>query len=167
MLQTGFPAIVHRSATTLVLGSMPGRESLARNEYYAHARNAFWPIVAALAGLELPNTYEARLALLKAQQIGLWDVIDRCERAGSLDSAIVETSVQVNDFARLFCEFPNISRVVFNGKKAADIFNRHVKRRDAITDRPITYFCLPSTSPANAGMRFEDKLTHWRQALTD
>jgi len=145
---------------------MPGRESLARNEYYAHARNAFWPIVAAIAGVELPSNYEARLAVLKAQKIGLWDVIGRCERAGSLDSANVESSVQVNDFARLFCEFPNICRVLFNGNKAADIFNRHVKRHGTFTDRPITYFCLPSTSPAHAGMRFEGKLTLWRQALT-
>ena len=165
MLQTGFPSIVDEFSSVLVLGSMPGVASLKRREYYAHERNTFWPIMAAIAAVDLPASYGDKVALLKEQKIALWDVIGHCERPGSLDSAIVEASICVNDFERFFSAYPRIRRVLFNGKKASDIFRRHLKRHGPFTTRDIDYLSLPSTSPANAGMRFEAKLALWREAL--
>ena len=47
-LSVGFPPIADVSARVLVLGSLPGRKSLERHEYYAQPYNAFWRIMGAL-----------------------------------------------------------------------------------------------------------------------
>nr|HRM71210.1 DNA-deoxyinosine glycosylase [Thauera phenylacetica] len=118
-------------ARVLVLGSMPGTASLAAAQYYAHPRNAFWPIMGALfgAGPELP--YAQRLERLASAGVALWDVIGRCERAGSLDSAIAPASIEANDFAGLFAACPGIDHVFFNGAAAEAAFRRHVRSRVA------------------------------------
>lgn len=147
-------------ARVLVLGSMPGAASLAANEYYAHPRNAFWPIMGALfgAGPELP--YAERLQCLTAAGVALWDVIAACERPGSLDSAIAPASIQANDFARLFRDCPHIGHVFFNGSAAETAFRRHVHGRIAL---PALHFTrLPSTSPAHAARGFAAKLAAWQ-----
>ena len=101
-----FPPAFRTDARVLILGSMPGEASLAAGRYYAHPRNAFWPIMGALfgAGAELP--YDQRLARLNAAGVALWDVIARCRRPGSLDSAI-EDSVP-NDLASLKRRAPKL-----------------------------------------------------------
>ena len=119
-----FPPIASPDARILILGSMPGQASLAAGQYYAHPRNAFWPIMGALfgAGPELP--YAQRLERLASAGIALRDVIGRCERAGSLDSAIAPASIEANDFAGLFAACPGIDHVFFNGTAAATLFRR-------------------------------------------
>lgn len=143
---------------------MPGAASLAAGQYYAHPRNAFWPIMGALfgAGPELP--YADRLQRLNAAGVALWDVIAACERTGSLDSAIAADSVEANDFARLFRACPHIEQVFFNGSAAETAFRRHVQGRIALPALRLTR--LPSTSPAHAARGFEAKLAAW-QAVKD
>lgn len=144
----------------LVLGSMPGEASLAAAEYYAHPRNAFWPIMGALfgAGPELP--YPERLQRLEAVGVALWDVIAACERAGSLDSAITPASIEANDFVRLFRDCPQIRHVFFNGAAAETAFRRHVRGRIALP--ALSFTRLPSTSPAHAARKLEAKLAAWQ-----
>jgi hypoxanthine-DNA glycosylase len=152
--------VFHADARVLVLGSMPGAASLAAAEYYAHPRNAFWPIMGALfgAGPDLP--YAERLQRLNAAGVALWDVIGACERTGSLDSAIAPESIVANDFAALFEACPRIGHVFFNGAAAEAAFRRHVRGRVALP--PLHFNRLPSTSPAHAARDFEAKLAAWQ-----
>lgn len=162
-----FAPVFRADARVLILGSMPGVASLAAAQYYAHPRNAFWNIMGVLfdAGPELP--YDERLARLNAAGVALWDVIARCKRSGSLDSAIARSSVEPNDFTGLFAVCPRISHVFFNGATAETAFRRHVRLpADA---GPANFVRLPSTSPAHAARDVANKLAAWqavRDALT-
>ena len=155
-----FPPVFHADARVLILGSMPGAASLAAAQYYAHPRNAFWPLMGRLfdAGPEL--SYEARLARLNAVGVALWDVIARCRRPGSLDSAIDRDSVEPNDFASLFATCTRIDHVFFNGTAAESAFRRHVRLPAGM--RPLAFTRLPSTSPAHAARDFATKLAAWQ-----
>ncbi|MDR0777330.1 MAG: DNA-deoxyinosine glycosylase [Azonexus sp.] len=155
----GLPFAARADARILILGSMPGQASLDLGRYYAHPRNAFWPIMGGLfgAGPELP--YEERLQRLKENGIALWDVIAVCERRGSLDADIVPGSVQVNDFAAFFAAHPGIVRLYFNGGAAETAFRRHVLPRLAGVSPPGCR--LPSTSPAHAARGYAEKLAAW------
>ena len=159
----GFPPIADPEARILILGSMPGRASLAAGQYYAHARNAFWPIVSELLGIDANAPYGARVAALKAARIALWDVLRSCAREGSLDTMIAKDSEVPNDFVNFFGAHPRISQVYFNGAKAEACFRRHVLPQ--IGDIGLDFFRLPSTSPANASMRIEQKRLAWRAIL--
>lgn len=145
----------------LVLGSMPGRASLERQQYYAHPRNAYWPIMGDLfgAGPELP--YTARLKRLTDCGIALWDVLDSCVRPGSLDSSIDDATSRPNDFAALFAQHGTIRHVYFNGRKAADLFRRKVLPELAGHSAGMTFATLPSTSPAHAARSYEQKRRAW------
>ena len=162
----GFPPIANAQARILILGSLPGQVSLKMQQYYAQPHNAFWKIMAALfdAGPELP--YEERCRRLVAHGIGLWDVCQAATRPGSLDAAIVHASVVPNDFATFLAAHPGIERIGFNGGKAAELYRRLVLPRLPTDLRSIDAITLPSTSPAHAAMRFEDKLARWRAALS-
>ena len=155
-----FPPIAAPGATLLILGSMPGRASLLANQYYAHPRNAFWPIMGELfgAGPELP--YARRVRVLKRAGIAVWDVLASCTRGSSLDSDIDEDSIVPNDFASFFRAHPRIQRVFFNGAKAEASFRRHVLHRIAATT--LHFERLPSTSPAHASWSHARKLKAWR-----
>jgi hypoxanthine-DNA glycosylase len=147
----------------LILGSMPGQVSLAAGEYYAHPRNAFWPIMTALLGFAPDSPYAERTAALKSAGIALWDVLASCERPGSLDSAIDRESSAINDFVGFFRSHPEIRHVFFNGGAAEFIFRKHVP--GAANLFALTLARLPSTSPAHAGLSRGAKLDQWRPVL--
>lgn len=159
-----FPPLADPQARTLILGSMPGEASLRAACYYAHPHNQFWSILGAVLDFPPDAAYAERGARLCAAGIAVWDVLQSCERAGSLDSAIVGQTAQANDFAAFFAHHPLVSRVLFNGSAAEQLFARHVKRRQSIPEH-LVYLRLPSTSPAHASLRPAEKLAHWRAAL--
>ena len=161
----GFPPIGDRRARWLIVGSLPGRESLARREYYAQPRNAFWSIMGALFGASPELPYAQRLMRLVQQRVSVWDVCAAAQRSGSLDSAIQRGSVVINDFQGLFTQWPDIEAVVFNGAVAADLYERRVLPSLASPVRTLPRIRLPSTSPANASIPYERKLVAWRHAL--
>jgi len=160
----GFEPLIATGARVVVLGSMPGVASLRQQQYYAHPRNAFWPIAATVFGFDTQASYEARSDALMASGIALWDVLQACERPGSLDANILAASVVPNDFEMLFRLHPGIERVCFNGAKAAALYKRHVLPTLRLS-RELLYFELPSTSPAHAAMSLHDKLAAWWRAL--
>jgi len=156
----GFPAVADKTARILILGSMPGRKSLDEQQYYAHPRNAFWPIIGELFGFDAQLPYIERLELLKRNHVALWDVAQHCIRPGSLDTAIRDA--QANDFAAFLSTHPQIRAIFFNGRKAEELFRRLVLPGLADEQASIERHTLPSTSPAHAGMRFAGKLDAWR-----
>lgn len=153
-----FPFSADPNARVLILGSMPGEESLKQQQYYAHPRNLFWDMMGELfgAGRELP--YEERLRVLREHGVALWDVAHSCRRKGSLDSNM--TDVAANDFVSLFRTAPHIHTVFFNGQKAAALFRKLVLPN---LDRKLRFVTLPSTSPANASVSVKKKKAAWSQ----
>ncbi len=164
-LSTGFPPIVDARARVLILGSMPGVASLEAGQYYAHERNAFWPIMGELfgAGFDLP--YEERTERLREAGIAVWDVLKSCHRPGSLDSAIDDSTAVVNDFGSFFRRHRRVRRVLFNGHKAATVYRKKVLPDVTLKAPYLEHSRLPSTSPAHAAMRFDAKLEAWRTGL--
>jgi hypoxanthine-DNA glycosylase len=157
-----FAPVAEDSATRLVLGSMPGAASLRAGQYYAHPRNLFWRILGELLGFDHGMPYAGRIAALTAADIALWDVLQSCTRAGSLDAAIERDSIVPNDFATFFARHPRVRRVYFNGSTAELYYRRRVVPRLPPTGVPLVYARLPSTSPAHAAKSFEEKLAAWR-----
>lgn len=163
---TGFSPIAAPNAEVLILGSMPGQASLDATEYYAHPRNAFWPIICRLFASPEPDhaelSYAERLALITVNRIALWDVMQRCVRKGSLDSAIEKHSIVANDFVTFFENHSAIRWVFFNGGEAERSFKRHVLPQLSRTT-VIEAQRLPSTSPAHASMTLMQKFEQWQR----
>ncbi len=162
----GFPPLADSRARVLVLGSMPGVASLRARQYYGHPRNAFWPIMGDIFGFDAAAPYPQRVDALRAHRVAVWDVLAACERPGSLDADIDLRSVEVNDFAGFLAGHPQLRRLCFNGATAQAMFRRHVLPS---LDAPVPFDMvrLPSTSPANAGMRLADKRRAWQAVAPD
>ena len=156
-----FAPVADRNARVLILGSMPGQESLRKHQYYAFEHNVFWRIIAGLLQLDGSATYRGRVRALKSSRIALWDVLESCVRAGSSDS-MIENEV-ANDFTKFFRNHRRITHVFFNGAKAQASFKRHVANQFGA--RTLRYRRLPSTSPANASLSFARKREAWRVIL--
>lgn len=162
---TGFPPISNARARVLILGTLPGQASLAANQYYAQKQNAFWKIIAALTYTPLTLTYAERKHLLLKNNIALWDVCHSAERKGSLDSNIKLATFIPNDFGKFLRAHKNIKLICFNGQFAAKLFHSKVLPMLSIDADKIQFTTLPSTSPAHASMRFDEKMTKWRSVL--
>lgn len=147
---------------------MPGRRSLEEQQYYAHPRNAFWPILGECFSIDTSGTYEERVQLARRLPLVIWDVLQACERPGSLDGSIKRESEVPNPIHTLLEETHSLRVVLCNGQKAYELFRRHIlprlseERRDT-----LGVHVLPSTSPANAGMSAAEKLARWRAAFND
>lgn len=159
----GFPAIAAADARILILGSIPGKASLHAEQYYAHPRNQFWPIICQVLMVDSNCPYPSRIQALTEAGIALWDVVKYCYRPSSLDTDIDKQSIITNDFVNFFLEQPLITHVFFNGSTAEQTFRKHVQ--PSIPPGKLTYRRLPSTSPAHAAMSFQDKFSEW-QILT-
>ena len=132
-------------ACVMIVGSMPSVKSLADAQYYAHPRNAFWPILFDVFGVTPTDDYEAKKALIRDNGLALWDAAQSCEREGSLDSNMRD--VAYNDFASL-C----------NGGTAHALFMKSGYAGDRRVIR------MPSTSPAYT-MPYAKKLDIWKKTL--
>ena len=127
---------------------MPGAISLRQGRYYAHPRNAFWPIAAEILGFDPALDYALRLERLTQAGVALGRAAG-CEREGSLDADI--RNAVPNNFAGFLRAHPRLRRVCLNGGKAASLFRRQVlpSLPAALAD-PLVCLDLPSTSPAHA-----------------
>ena len=153
-----FEAVSAPDARLLILGTMPSVESLRQEFYYAHPRNAFWPIMAQVLGEEVPRSVDEKKGLLIRHGIALWDVAHSCIRPGSLDSDIRDA--MPNDFAALFCVCPQIQKIIFNGATAQKLYKKLV----GMPPDGVRCVQAPSTSPAYT-LAFERKLALWRDEM--
>ncbi len=163
-----FAAVAADDAVVLILGSMPGVESLRQQQYYAHPKNLFWDVMGEMFGAGRDLAYAERLEGLKKNKVALWDVAHRCVRRGSLDASIETATVVPNDFVALFWDCPHIRHVFFNGQKAADLYRQLVVPALPEDMQQLEYTTLPSTSPANASIPAAIKHQRWqaiKQAL--
>jgi hypoxanthine-DNA glycosylase len=157
----GFPPIAAPDARILILGSMPGQKSLEESQYYAHPRNSFWPIIFNILKTNNELTYNDRKTLLIKNKIALWDVLKSCYREGSLDTNIDQSTIEPNDFDRFFSKHKQVTVVFFNGSKAEQLFNKNSIKTLKQAEQNLSFFRLPSTSPAHASLTFEQKLLQW------
>ena len=152
-----FPPVIGEDPKVLILGTMPGRVSLQKNQYYAHPQNQFWRLLGAVLGLDMKSMeYERRVGACKKHGVALWEVFQSCEREGSLDSAIEDP--EPTEVPRLLRENPTIKAVFCNGGISWKAFNAQFA--DSLPPGIETH-ALPSSSPAHAGKSFEEKLSEW------
>ena len=150
-----FPYSADKDARILILGSMPGAESLRQQQYYAFKHNAFWRIMGEVYGFSPELPYPERLAELRRNGVALWDVLAACERPGSLDSDI--RAARPNDIPALVKKLPKLEKILCNGGASRSFLRRFFPELDARQ--------LPSTSPAAARFTYAEKLAAWRAAL--
>ena len=158
-LSFGFPPISTPNAEILVLGSLPGRKSLDRSEYYAHPQNTFWKIMATHVGA-IPDDYAGRVKLLVERKVALWDVLAAATRSGSLDADIGEDAIP-NNFRAFFHSHTGIRLICFNGGTAAELYRKHVLATLSEQQRATELQTLPSTSPAHASITLAQKVARW------
>ena len=158
--KNSFPVIINEEAEILILGSLPGDLSIAKQAYYAHPQNRFWKLMAKLFNQELSDSYPERVQLLQDNRIALWDVCKSAYREGSMDTAIQE--VEANAIHELISSYPKLKKIVFNGQKAMKLYDKHLNRIAG-----IDYYCMPSTSPANASYNLERLMESWGEILTN
>jgi len=153
-----FPPIVDEQSEILILGSVPGVKSLEMQQYYAHPQNQFWKLMFHLFDKPFSLDYQERIELLKENKIALWDVIESCERKGSLDTEIKNEFD--NNIPQLIENHPNIKIIFCNGQKS---YKNLIKILGKNFKIPI--IVLPSTSPLHT-VKFEEKLLSWLKIKT-
>ena len=149
-----FLPIIDKQTKILILGSLPGKKSLELRQYYGHPRNRIWKILAHITNNEIPQNYERKKEFLFKYNIGLWDVAHSAYREGSMDSNIKKE--RPNDIENLLESHESIRVIGFNGKKAEKMFYKYFKER-----KHLMYVPLPSTSPANMAINFEEMCSRW------
>ena len=166
MIDQSFGAVCDKNTQLLILGSLPGKRSIAEQQYYAHPRNALWPIVCSWMKIPVTLSYQDKLSAALERGIGFWDVVAKAERPGSLDSNIDSSTVQFNPIDQLIPTLPKLKCIILNGGAAMTMFRRAGFDRVAI-ERGIDFFQLPSTSPAHASMTVDEKRVAWHSLLID
>ncbi len=170
-----FAPLLGEHMHTLILGTMPGKKSLQLQQYYAHPRNALWPIVCALVTGDKPSydihqqlNYAQRCELITHAGFALWDVLESCERPGSLDGAIVRKTERPNAIVELISLHPELQTIVCNGRTAEALFKRHIQAQleqsTPQLSRPAMV-CVPSTSPAMASLTLDNKYQVWKNNI--
>ncbi len=157
ILKRSFLPVVNNDTRLLILGSLPGDQSLKQKQYYGHPQNRFWNLMAAVIGLDLlALEYQARLQTLLSYGIGLWDVVEQAKRNGSLDSHIRDHSP--NDLAGMGNALPNLTTIAFNGATAARL---GLKALGQSADS-FHIVKLPSSSSAYT-LSYSEKLEVWQR----
>jgi hypoxanthine-DNA glycosylase len=142
----------------LILGTFPSPLSREKGEYYGNPRNQFWRLIYGVFDRPFDNPgYEDKKSLLFLNHIALCDVVAKCEADGATDDTIRAESIEYKMTLPEFIAEHGIRKVFFNGNNAYLFYKRGIGK----TERNV----LPSSSPANARISFEEKLRLWRGGL--
>lgn len=170
-MNESFSPLIGKQLHTLILGTMPGQRSLQSQQYYAHPRNALWPIMCAIVRGGDPDyqvhtqlSYQQRCTLIANAGFGLWDVLASCERQGSLDSNIKKSTEIPNNINSLVNKHPELRTIACNGRTAETLFKRHIQA--SLNNTELHVVCVPSSSPAMASLDLQAKYQHWCKALS-
>jgi hypoxanthine-DNA glycosylase len=156
MMKRGFPAVLDEKTEILILGSLPGDESIRKQQYYGNPGNDFWRLVGRAIGENLQDMdYNTRLETLKRNRLGLWDVFKAGSRDGSQDSKIKDE--EINQFSILKEIAPELKLVCFNGKKSGE-YEPFLRKMGYETK------VLPSSSGMNRRF-FKIRESEWEAAL--
>ena len=162
-----FKDIFNNETKILILWTVPWNESLKNNEYYSSPKNSFWDIIWYV--LEIDNfkekDYNSKIELLLKHNIWLSDVISKANRKenSSLDSDIYD--VQTHNLINLIRQLPNLKVIVFNWKKAYEIFTKEYPNFNKEFPN-IELISLPSTSNSNARITKIEKSKEWKKYLS-
>lgn len=159
MINYSFKPIYSKNSKILILGSFPSVKSRKDNFYYAHPQNRFWKLIASIFDEKIPKTTDEKRQVILDNNLAIWDVIKSCEICGSSDSSI--KNVESNNVNDLIVK-TKASKVIFNGKKASEVYYKYNKQMDN-----IKYIILPSTSPANANYSFEKLYNIWKKEIEE
>lgn len=163
-VDVGFPPAYRNDAKLLILGSLPGKRSIAQSQYYGHPRNIFWKLLSSYIGIAADADYANRLQAALDNKIALWDVMASAQRPGSLDSSIDKSSVLVNLIPELIATLPQLSTIILNGGAAMRYFKQAGFVEHCVS-LGLAVEHLPSTSPAYAVLSYEQKLAHWHPVI--
>ena len=136
------PPLAGEDPETLILGTLPGDESLLHCEYYRNRRNRFWKVFASLTR-ECLDLYADKERALMSRRIALWTVLESAERKGSTNRKL--HNVKPNDIRAFLQKYPTINTIVFNGRDAEKYFSRYF----ATSFPTVCRVVLPSTSSTN------------------
>jgi hypoxanthine-DNA glycosylase len=164
-MKHGLAPVVDKNSRVLILGTLPGDESIRQQRYYADPSNRFWSLLAAALGAPVGTSYPERLGFLATHRVALWDVLQSAERAGSEDSAIANPTP--NHFDHLLAKFPGLQRLAFNGTRAETLWRQHIRPTAAAPHSPPPTTTLPSSSgtPGRHVLPDAEKMARWRDFL--
>ena len=164
-MKHGLAPVVDESSRVLIVGTLPGDESIRQQQYYANPSNRFWALLAGAFGTPIGPSYSERLGFLETHGVALWDVLGSAARAGSKDSAIARP--QPNDFDRLFAGFPGLQRIGFNGTKAEALWRKLIRPKLGEPHAVLATRTLPSSSATTGRHVLPDheKMVRWQEFL--
>ena len=152
-----FDPVFDFESRILILGTMPSPKSRELGFYYSHPRNRFWPVLAKIFGEEIPKTPEEKRNFCLRNKIALWDVLKECDIEGASDSSI--KNAVPNDLS-VILNSAKIQAIFATGATAAKLYKKFIEPETKI---PAT--ALPSTSPANAKIKFEELVEEYKRIL--
>jgi hypoxanthine-DNA glycosylase len=160
----GLIAVIDDHTHTLILGTLPGDESLRQQRYYRDSNNQFWALVFGALDATPLSSYEEQIRFLLSRGIGLWDVLESADRDGSTDGKIKNPTA--NDFTTLLTKHPKARRIGLNGNKAGSFWTRLVVRHQTLP-APLIDVPLPSSSgtPGRYVLPYNQKLAGWKSFL--
>lgn len=159
----GLEPLIGKNARILILGSLPGDESIRKQEYYGNPNNMFWDVMSGILGKNAPISYPEKVEYLKRHGIALWDVLHAAEREGSLDANIRKE--EFNDIAKLLSEHPSLEVIAINGGKAEKSFRKYLRMNPVLSSRRICYCTSTSGMSRCSGWNLERLIRQWQEIL--
>ena len=142
----GFPPLMCHEPRVLILGTIPGKNSISANEYYYDNGNRMWKMLAKLATQELPTNYTEKKVLLEHLHVVLWDYYQFGERTNP------------NDIVGFVRKNPTITKIAINGYGKYNMFGEKLQNQFG---QSIKVFRLPETSGLNASWTLEKLCQDW------